>query len=189
MFFFVHRLLAPLKGEIRLLHLLPKEDHVSVEEPQNEGHEDANPLGSSECVRYAVSHVSLDNALAYTALPYNWGYASRKRAIVVDGAICAVTENLEAALRHLRLQDKRLTLWVDALCINQSDEVEKSEQMQQMRQVYSQATSVVAWLGPTADQSDLAMHWIEQFEGRFLELGIGTKPEMQLVRLLMKVET
>jgi hypothetical protein len=99
-----------------------------------------------------------------------------------------VTMNLEAALRHLRLQDKPLTLWIDALCIDQSDEIEKSEQLEQMRQIYVQALSVIAWLGPTTDNSDVALHWIQQYGKRSLDLGIGTKPELRLRYLLEALE-
>lgn len=94
-----------------------------------------------------------------------------------------VTENLEIALRHLRLPDKALTLWVDALCIDQSDEMEKTEQVQQMREIYSRATLVLAWLGPAAGYSDIAMEWITTFGARSAELGIGTKPELRLRHL------
>ncbi|OBT93614.2 hypothetical protein VE01_08081 [Pseudogymnoascus verrucosus] len=91
-----------------------------------------------------------------------------------------VTENLENALRHVRLPDKTITLWVDALCINQSDELEKSEQVGQMHEIYSRAASVLAWLGPAAGYSDIAMAWIAEFGARSVELGIGTKPNLRL---------
>ncbi|OTA54495.1 HET-domain-containing protein [Hypoxylon sp. EC38] len=47
--------------------------------------------------------------------------------------------------------------WVDALCINQSDLQERNAQVTQMRRIYSQAQHIVIWLGPAADESDLAM--------------------------------
>ncbi|KAH9205973.1 heterokaryon incompatibility, partial [Leptodontidium sp. 2 PMI_412] len=119
---------------------------------------------SSNPVSCTLSHVSLEAAPAYTALSYNWGDTAQRVGILVNGATIMVTLNLEAALRHLRLQDKPLTLWVDFLCIDQSDEVEKSEQLEQMRQIYVQALSVVAWLGPAESNSDAALHWIQQYD-------------------------
>ncbi|KAI0114184.1 HET-domain-containing protein [Hypoxylon sp. NC0597] len=47
--------------------------------------------------------------------------------------------------------------WIDALCINQSDLPERSAQVTQMRRIYSQAQRIAIWLGPAADESDLAM--------------------------------
>ncbi|TGO37682.1 hypothetical protein BHYA_0091g00140 [Botrytis hyacinthi] len=42
-------------------------------------------------------------------------------------------------------------LWIDALCINQQDKRERSQQVQLMGRVYSQARMVLAWLGPAKD--------------------------------------
>jgi hypothetical protein len=95
------------------------------------------------------------------------------------------------ALQHLRLSDKTWTLWVDADCIDQDDEIEKSEQvqqMQQMRQIYARAEEVVSWLGPEADDSDLAFDWIVQFGLRSSDLGIGSISHLQLRHLLCDLE-
>ncbi|KAJ9653344.1 hypothetical protein H2201_009149 [Coniosporium apollinis] len=39
-------------------------------------------------------------------------------------------------------------LWVDALCINQEDNVEKAAQVQEMGRIYSKAERVISWVGP-----------------------------------------
>jgi Heterokaryon incompatibility protein (HET) len=169
MSYFIYRSLTPHKRRIRLIHVLP------ASEP-------------SMPITCTISHVSLDNTPAYIALSYNWGGTTRQREILINGAIFSVSEKLEVALRHLRLQHEPLTLWIDALCIDQDDDVEKSKQLEQMRQIYSQALSVVAWLGPATDNSDVAMQWIQQYGGRSFDLGIGTKPEKQLCRLLESLD-
>lgn len=46
---------------------------------------------------------------------------------------------------------------MDAICINQSDEEEKSREVLQMGAVYSNAKDVVVWLGSSADSSTLAL--------------------------------
>jgi hypothetical protein len=58
-----------------------------------------------------------------------------------------VGPNLATALRYLREDDKPVTLWIDALCINQADETEKGEQILRMAAVYANATPVLIWLG------------------------------------------
>jgi hypothetical protein len=37
-------------------------------------------------------------------------------------------------------------LWVDALCINQQDSVERSHHVRQTRQIYSRAKEVISWV-------------------------------------------
>lgn len=68
-----------------------------------------------------------------------------------------VTHNLEVALRNLRLLKETRQLWVDALCINQKDRDEKGVEVARMGLVYRHAKSVIIWLGPEADESDLAI--------------------------------
>jgi hypothetical protein len=50
--------------------------------------------------------------------------------------------------------DERL-VWIDALCINQSDDEEKTEQVRRMGEVYAQAKQVIVYLG-RADASKRA---------------------------------
>jgi hypothetical protein len=70
-------------------------------------------------------------------------------------------ENLQALLRGLRLEDSNRTLWIDALCIDQNNTVERSEQVQLMVRIYSSAERVICWLGPEADDSSLALETLD----------------------------
>ena len=60
----------------------------------------------------------------------------------------SIGSSLGAALKHLRQKSRPITVWTDALCINQSDDEEKSWQVRLMTQIYSNAKVVHAWLGP-----------------------------------------
>ncbi|KAF2830838.1 HET-domain-containing protein, partial [Ophiobolus disseminans] len=51
---------------------------------------------------------------------------------------------------------KTSRLWIDAICINQSDLLERNHQVAQMRDVYTKAESVIAWLGLTQGHEELA---------------------------------
>jgi Heterokaryon incompatibility protein (HET) len=62
-----------------------------------------------------------------------------------------------------------LSLWVDALCINQQDQNEKAVQIGNMYQIFANAQWVVAWLGPEADESEVVMNAIKQ--GHSLDVG------------------
>jgi hypothetical protein len=57
------------------------------------------------------------------------------------------------ALRILQEDKKSLELWIDSICINQLDSVEKSSQVGKMGQNYSEAALVLSWLGPEDSKS------------------------------------
>ncbi|KAF5601394.1 heterokaryon incompatibility protein [Fusarium pseudoanthophilum] len=92
----------------------------------------------------------------YTALSYVWESPdSPKRLVSVDGTIIDISSTVENALRRLRFRNKPRWLWVDQLCINQADEMEKSHQVHQMHHIYREADQVIAWLGNGDESSDL----------------------------------
>ncbi|KAI0545380.1 heterokaryon incompatibility protein-domain-containing protein [Xylaria curta] len=93
----------------------------------------------------------------YEALSYVWGDPSKKKAITVDNKSFPATENLESALRNLRYRDKPRVLWIDSMCINQSDVAERNSQVQQMGRIYENAEKVIIWLGPESEDSDAIM--------------------------------
>lgn len=66
-------------------------------------------------------------------------------------------------LRSLRHKCDILTLWADAICINQENQNEKGQQVALMPRIYISAAIVYACLGGEADESDLAIEtlsWI-----------------------------
>lgn len=104
---------------------------------------------------------------AYVALSYVWGSQNDPRHAFVETSsgtsvgTVSIGRNLELALRHLRYACKPRKLWIDAECINQDDDAEKSVQVRRMTRIYRSASRVIAWLGPAKDGSDLAMSTLE----------------------------
>jgi hypothetical protein len=100
----------------------------------------------------------------YTALSYAWGNECRLLPIQVgqeSSSIIGVRNNLES---FLRLQESIISyptyFWVDAICINQALDDERTHQVQLMKRIYSRATNVYIWFGPAADDSDIAMEFV-----------------------------
>jgi hypothetical protein len=88
----------------------------------------------------------------YTALGYAWGQAnpSTDHNIFLNGEPFVVRNNLYQALLALqRCSRERVVryLWIDALCIDQSNVLERNHQVQLMSKIYSQACQVRVWLG------------------------------------------
>lgn len=93
----------------------------------------------------------------YEALSYVWGGLDNQHQILLGGdKVINVTKNLYSALRSLRLPHAGRKLWIDAVCINQSDYEEKKLQLALMKRVYQQADKVIAYLPmSTQDQKNI----------------------------------
>ncbi|KAH6672252.1 heterokaryon incompatibility protein-domain-containing protein [Halenospora varia] len=120
------------------------------------------PLSAGEEIQCSTETVSLLDEPEYKALSYVWGDASARKNINFNGTEFSVTANLAAALYHLRLRHVPRWLWVDALCINQSDMKERNEQVAMMGEIYINAKPVVIWLGEASWDSDEAFSYISE---------------------------
>lgn len=84
----------------------------------------------------------------FHALSYVWGDPAKTHEILVDGKRLAITRNLYLALRSMQSGvDGVIRIWADAICIDQGNELEKSAQIQLMREIYLCASEVRIWLG------------------------------------------
>jgi hypothetical protein len=82
----------------------------------------------------------------YEALSYEWGDpAQRRHDIYINEEQVSIRENLWLALR--RVTQPNVFLWVDALCINQDDVVERAQQLAVMGDIFAGAERVRVWLG------------------------------------------
>ncbi|KAK2031512.1 heterokaryon incompatibility protein [Colletotrichum zoysiae] len=93
---------------------------------------------------------------SYVAMSYSWGPEKPSAAIHLNGIEVDVRENLAAGLRRFRTMDyfkRGGKIWIDALCINQSDEAEKATQIPMMGSIYKLAANVIVWLGSETEGS------------------------------------
>jgi hypothetical protein len=98
----------------------------------------------------------------YAALSYTWTGVEREGTLDLGWASMTISGNLDLALRALRKQKEVLCIWVDAICINQGDNQEKGVQVAQMSNVYTQAESVLAWLGPETELDEVALGYMKE---------------------------
>ncbi|KAM7218660.1 Heterokaryon incompatibility protein (HET) domain containing protein [Rhypophila decipiens] len=99
----------------------------------------------------------------YVALSYVWGDAENQVAIFVNKIQFSIRQNLYHALERLRQQRTEGWVWVDAICIDQANDDEKSWEVNRMREVFQKAETVYHWLGPEADDSDFLLDWAAEF--------------------------
>ena len=113
----------------------------------------------------ALIHASLSvqnssNLLEYDALSYTWGTQQELVDINLNGRHFPIGPNLLSALRqlqsHARGNSKRRKLWIDAICIDQSDNDDKSRQVMRMKDIYADAEQVLILIGEPDNLSELA---------------------------------
>lgn len=94
-------------------------------------------------------------------MSYFWGDSARRSIVHLDDASVDVPESSAQALRALRLDDCERCLWLDAICINQSDIPEKGQQVSMMSDIYHLTTRNLICLGESDETTALALMDIE----------------------------
>ena len=100
----------------------------------------------------------------YEAVSYVWGDPTTKVNIWLHEKVLWVTENLKLALRYLRRTDQPRCLWVDAVCICQENDLEKSSQVPLMKDIYSCCTCDLIWLGEAREDTELAFTTLRRLQ-------------------------
>jgi len=154
----------PLKSEtsIRLLKLLP---------------------GKSDTIECEIFEASTEDRVPFIALSYVWGSENDSKTILCSGKhYLNVRSNLFHALWHIRHLVNPRTLWVDAICINQTNVSERNHQVSRMTQIYTQAEHLLIWLG--SQNSDVAVKLIAYLatfsERQKMPGGMIVKPRIHL---------
>ncbi|OCK97465.1 HET-domain-containing protein, partial [Cenococcum geophilum 1.58] len=162
--------LLPGPGSIRLLRLMPHKNKTA-------------PI-QCQLVNYSLQESGGGTHL-YEALSYLWGDPKETLPISIDKHNLPVTVNLHAALSCLRDRRFERIIWVDAVCINQANEIEKGHQLHSMVKIYGQANRVIVWLGEAADNSDQALEDIRvAAEDKFTNSSNNEKSQKAILKLL-----
>ncbi|CEF85911.1 hypothetical protein FGSG_04802 [Fusarium graminearum PH-1] len=108
-------------------------------------------------INIKLTSASLDTC-AFEALSYTWatedGDATLSHSIYCEGAVIKVSKNCKNALQKLRSKNKERELWIDAVCIDQSNHEERGRQVAMMDLIYLRAKRVVIWLGDASKVRD-----------------------------------
>lgn len=132
---FVHPPLNLTSRQIRLIKVLPS--------PENE---------TIRC-QMSVAELVEDR---HVVLSYVWGTDEPSHKIEIDGQSFFVRGNLFSFLQQACRQHTKKLLWIDAICINQSNIAERNHQVRQMLEIYQQARFVLIWLGPVPHNPHLS---------------------------------
>jgi hypothetical protein len=107
------------------------------------------PFAQSERFTYELKTFSMNNAPPYESVSYVWGQNDRKFMLAFgDSTVLRITRSLFSALPLLSKHCQSGYLWIDQICINQSNLDERNHQVKYMGTVYKQAEKVFIFLGP-----------------------------------------
>jgi hypothetical protein len=148
---------------------------------------------TSPTIHLKLQHIKRPSAESssppYHCLSWTWGQGKRNHLILIDKSPFYVTRNLHDALRHLRsdasFSSPSFLLWIDMICINQSDDDEKNIQVVRMSDTYKDARKVIVWLGDYPERRE-ATGEVASFLSEHLppipdgQTYVGPKPEYLL---------
>lgn len=97
--------------------------------------------GHIQCI---MRHTTVESN--YTCLSYVWGPPDEGYPVLLNEKLHFVRKNLFAFLQYAEEKDFGW-LWIDALCIDQANDAERTHQVQQMGAIFAQAAQVISWLG------------------------------------------
>lgn len=94
-----------------------------------------------------ISSYSMRDHPPFEALSYAWGDPETASPMVCNAGVIYLSSNLSAALHRIISPGGKRTMWIDQMCIDQSNNVEKGVQVALMGKIFSTAERVIVWLG------------------------------------------
>jgi hypothetical protein len=114
-------------------------------------------IGHSKRNVYPAVYGRLPRLLSYCAISYAWGNSDLLEIIRVNEHDFNVRSNCHYALTQSLRHTSESYLWIDSVCIDQEDDLEKSAQVKIMSSISRNAGEVMASVGPHADNSQLVV--------------------------------
>lgn len=134
---------------------LPSPNHIRLLELSSCSNQDDPLTGTMRTVNIVVGYNDEGTDLPYVALSYRWSKDTSEELLLDGKGTIRISQDLDAALRRFRYASALRWIWVDAICINQQDDAEKSVQIPLMAHIYRGASRVMVWLGNRAEDADL----------------------------------
>ena len=153
---------------------------------------------SSDGITCDLEQSEFDDCPIYDALSYAWGEQDSNRPTLhCNGRFISISPHLNSALERFyrswenddtsdRLSCPRI--WVDAVCINQNDHVERGHQVAKMARIYARARRVIVWLGEHENASEIAIQFLQEYAIAFpddrgaSEVRYSVKDRLQLLK-------
>ncbi|CZR66297.1 uncharacterized protein PAC_16198 [Phialocephala subalpina] len=134
------------RGEIRLLNINPGKQ------------------GDDLVLSFEVLRVEDDSKVDFDAISYRWESQANTQLFLASLQPYFLTDSQRRVIQDLRYTDCIRRIWIDAICIDQGNITERSQQIQLMRIIYSKARHVCIWLNYGLDRDSLVYHQFLRLE-------------------------
>lgn len=123
------------------------------------------PGAGEDPIKCELLPSELDPGVAYEALSYCAGDASDCRPILLNGFPFNTFHSTFDAIKRFRDRQEIVIMWIDQICINQTDIEKRDSQVLLMRDIYKHAARTQIWLGKAASDppSSLAFDLLNGF--------------------------
>jgi hypothetical protein len=107
---------------------------------------------------HELINVHLDHAPTFCAISYRWDAEKGFGYISIGSKVLRVTLSCKASINYFSKMMPGQFIWIDAVCINQSDIKERNTQVTLMRNIYQSAYSTAVWLGEALPDHEFALN-------------------------------
>jgi hypothetical protein len=122
----------------------------------------------------SIDYANVNYMPEYTALSYTWadesGDTKLSHRLDTPAGFIQITKNCDAAIRRLRHPDEVKKVWIDAICIDQRNALERGRQVAMMSDIYCKATSVVVYIGEEDSETAIFFDWMNAVPARYLKI-------------------
>lgn len=148
----------------------------------------------SDDIRCNIVHVNLDDDPEFEAVSYTWATEDgddtlSKTIYTSSDTTMSVTANCMSALRQLRKISNVRRLWVDAVCIDQTNPSERNHQVAIMTQIYTQAVNVRICIEDTRRSANYGplFDWLQDSRDPVTEPSFRTLKNLVSLRYFQRV--
>ncbi len=126
-----------------------------------------HPGSLSDPIRASLQNTPFmaDNVPVFEALSYTWGCPSYppkdfRWRLGLQGPLGHSQSVRSLAISSILGQTR--ALWIDAICVNQQDFEERSQQVKRMAEIYSRTSKVLVWLGYASELTSVAIECLKE---------------------------
>ncbi|KAI1422587.1 HET-domain-containing protein [Xylaria sp. FL1777] len=126
---------------------------------------DLDPASGQLVCSFSTICLDGESIPEFTAISYTWDHpATPVSSIVISNSPLSslpLSRTLHELFEELQTRhEPKSALWIDALCIDQGNAVERAAQVALMGRVFSSARRVMVWLGSSTPETHEAFHFV-----------------------------